>query len=71
MKNKRSFALLLSLGVMLGLTACQSYPPGKRMVTYKPIVPTVNHCLMINGGLNFALLNIFPLAYPRSLTTDT
>ncbi|MEX0444894.1 DUF2931 family protein [Xenorhabdus sp. SGI246] len=38
MKNKRSFALLLSLGVILGLTACQSYPPGKRVVTYKPIV---------------------------------
>ncbi|MDC9595101.1 DUF2931 family protein, partial [Xenorhabdus sp. IM139775] len=29
---------LLGLGLVWSLTACQSYPPGKRVVTYKPIV---------------------------------
>ncbi|MDC9595257.1 DUF2931 family protein [Xenorhabdus sp. IM139775] len=29
---------LLSLGLVWSLAACQSYPPGKRVVTYKPIV---------------------------------
>ncbi|PHM73272.1 DUF2931 family protein [Xenorhabdus kozodoii] len=38
MKNKKTLTLLLSLGVIFGLTACQSYPPGKRVVNDKPIV---------------------------------
>ncbi|MBE8598234.1 DUF2931 family protein [Xenorhabdus sp. BG5] len=38
MRNKRKLALLLSLGIIFGLAACQSYPSGKRVVTYKPIV---------------------------------
>ncbi|PHM70726.1 DUF2931 family protein [Xenorhabdus kozodoii] len=38
MRNKKPLVLLFSLGIILGLTACQSYPPGKRVVTYKPIV---------------------------------
>ncbi|WFQ78602.1 DUF2931 family protein [Xenorhabdus sp. SF857] len=38
MKNKKTLALLLSLGMIFGLAACQSYPSGKRVVTYKPIV---------------------------------
>ncbi|WP_237386459.1 DUF2931 family protein [Xenorhabdus sp. Sc-CR9] len=29
---------LLGFGLVWGLAACQSYPPGKRVVTYKPIV---------------------------------
>lgn len=37
-EKQKTLALLLSLGMMFGLTACQSYPSGKRVVTYKPIV---------------------------------
>jgi hypothetical protein len=38
MRNKKILALLLSLSMIFGLVACQSYPSGKRVVTYKPIV---------------------------------
>ncbi|WP_340609712.1 DUF2931 family protein [Xenorhabdus bharatensis] len=38
MRNKKTLALLFSLGMIFGLAACQSYPSGKRVVTYKPIV---------------------------------
>ncbi|MBC8949871.1 MULTISPECIES: DUF2931 family protein [Xenorhabdus] len=38
MRNKKLFVLLLGLSVIVGLTACQSYLSGKRIVNYKPIV---------------------------------
>ncbi|OKP00120.1 DUF2931 family protein [Xenorhabdus eapokensis] len=38
MRHKKALVLLLGLSVIVGLTACQSYLPGKRVVTYKPIV---------------------------------
>ncbi|PHM73271.1 DUF2931 family protein [Xenorhabdus kozodoii] len=38
MKNKKPLVLLLGLSVTVGLTACQSYLPGKRVVNYKLIV---------------------------------
>ncbi|REF28591.1 DUF2931 family protein [Xenorhabdus cabanillasii] len=38
MRNKKTLALLLCSGMILGLTASHSYPSGKRVVTYKPIV---------------------------------
>ncbi|OKP00118.1 DUF2931 family protein [Xenorhabdus eapokensis] len=38
MRHKKALVLLLGLSVIVGLTACQSYLPGKRVVNYKPIV---------------------------------
>ncbi|WFQ79311.1 DUF2931 family protein [Xenorhabdus sp. SF857] len=38
MWNKKSLVLLLGVGMVFGLVACQSYPPRERVVTYKPIV---------------------------------
>ncbi|WP_338804638.1 DUF2931 family protein [Xenorhabdus griffiniae] len=62
MRHKKTLVLLLGLSVIVGLTACQSYLHGKRVVNYKPIVRHSEPLPYENWRFQFITPEYFPVS---------